>query len=72
MNSALKNHFSSLLGSRRLKISEVSRDTGISRTTLTKLYYGNGEGIYYDVLEKLCNYFGCDVGDLFSMENNHD
>lgn len=68
LNATLKNNFSSLLGSRRLKISAVSRDTGISRTTLTKLYYGSGEGIYYDVLEKLCNYLECDVGDFFSME----
>lgn len=68
MKAVLINKFSTLLGLRRLKVSEVSRATGISRTTLTKLYYGGGEGVYYDVLEKLCNYLECDVSDIFAME----
>lgn len=68
MKAVLINKFSTLLGLRRLKASEVSRATGISRTTLTKLYYGSGEGVYYDVLEKLCNYLECDVNDILAME----
>ncbi len=64
----LTNKFSSLLGARRIKISDVAQGTGISRTTLTKLYYNNGEGIHYSVLEKLCNFLGCNVDDIFCME----
>ena len=35
----INNNFSKLLGERLLKISKVSEETGISRTTLTNLYY---------------------------------
>lgn len=64
----IHNYFSSILGANNLKISEVSAKTGISRTTLTKLYYCEGEAIYFSVLEKLCNYLHCDVQDIFRME----
>lgn len=58
------NRFSTLLGERKLKISKVAKDTGISRTTLTNLYYGKTKGVTFAVLEKLCTYFGCSPGDL--------
>ena len=67
MNRCINSRLSKLMGERRSKISEVSRKTGISRTTLTKLYYGDGEAVSYGVLEKLCNYFGCGVGDILEM-----
>lgn len=34
----VKCHLSRLLGERKLKISDVVRDTGINRGTLTRLY----------------------------------
>ena len=34
-----------LIIERRLSITKVSKDTGISRTTLTGLYYHPGRGI---------------------------
>lgn len=64
----IKNNFSTLLGAKRLKISDVSRDTGISRQTLTPLYYGREAGISYRVLGKLCSYLNCSVGDLLEVE----
>lgn len=45
-------------------ISELAATTGISRSTLTTLYYANGKGIHLETLEKLCGYFDCTVGDL--------
>lgn len=62
------NNFSSILKAKNLKISEVFAKTGISRTTLTKLFYGEGEAIYFNVLEKLCNYLSCDIQDVFKIE----
>lgn len=54
----------SLMGERRRKISDVSRETGISRTTLTKLYYGEVSAVSFSVLDRLCRAFNCGVGDI--------
>ncbi|WP_144349852.1 helix-turn-helix domain-containing protein [Sporomusa termitida] len=64
----INNNFSAILGKRLLKITKIANDTGVSRTTLTNLYYKKSTGISFDVLEKLCAYLNCDVGDLFEHE----
>lgn len=51
-----------------MKISGVSRDTGISRTTLTNLYYGKSEAVSFSVLGRLCDYLGCSVGDILEIK----
>lgn len=57
----IRCHFARLLGERKLKISDVARDTGINRGTLTRLYYESAERIELDVLDKLCDYFKVDL-----------
>jgi len=66
------NKFSKLLGIKREKIAKVSRETGISRSTLTNLYYNKSRAISFDVVEKLCCYFSCQIGDLLTLKNNSD
>ncbi|MEX6642421.1 helix-turn-helix transcriptional regulator [Clostridium perfringens] len=64
----INNKFSMLLGKRLVKISEVSRETGISRTTLTSLYYKKSTKISFDVLDKLCSYLECSISDIIEFE----
>lgn len=64
----LDNNLSAILGERLIKITQVSKDTGISRTTLTNLYYKRSKAISGDVLHKLCDYLGCTVGDLLETK----
>ena len=45
-----------LLAERGLKITKVSSDTGISRTTLTSLANNNSQGVQFDTLNSLCTY----------------
>lgn len=59
-------HFARLLGERKLKISDVARDTGINRGTLTRLYYETTERIELNVLDQLCDYFKIDLPDLLT------
>ena len=47
-----------LLAERNLKISKVSKDTGISRTTLTSLNSNYSQGIQFDTMNTLCLYLG--------------
>ena len=60
----IRCHFARLMGERKLKISDVARDTGINRGTLTRLYYETAERIELEVLDQLCDYFGVELGDL--------
>lgn len=52
----IKCNLAVLLAERGLKITKVSNDTGISRTTLTSLMNNYSSGIQFDTLNTLCNY----------------
>ncbi|ERS91501.1 helix-turn-helix domain-containing protein [Halomonas sp. PBN3] len=60
----IKCHLSRMLGERKLKITDVARDTGINRGTITRLYHENASRVELDVIDELCRYFDCEVGDL--------
>jgi putative transcriptional regulator len=64
----LRIRLSAILGERKLRIADVARDTGINRGSLTRMYYESAERIELDVLERLCSYLGCTVGDLLEIE----
>jgi putative transcriptional regulator len=53
------------MGERKLKISDVARDTGLHRNTITLLYQETSVRIDIEAMDKLCTYFGVGVGDLF-------
>lgn len=55
------------MGERKLKISDVAKDTGINRGTITRLYQETALRIDFDVLEKLCVFFDCDVQDMIEI-----
>ena len=60
----IKINLSKLLGERKLRASEVARQTGINKNTLSSLYNENVSGIKFDTLENLCKFLNCSVGDL--------
>ena len=52
-----------------IKVSEIAKDTGISRTTLTNLYYRRSSAISFDVLNKLCTYLNCRIEDIIEYQS---
>ena len=60
----IRCHLSRLMGEKKLKIVDVSRETGINRGTITRLYQETALRIDFEVLDKLCDYLDCEVGDL--------
>jgi len=69
----IKCHLSRMMGERKLKVSDVARATGIHRNMITLLYYERAKRIDFEVIEKLCNYLNCSIGDLLEIrpdENN--
>ena len=63
-------HLSRLMGEKRLKIADLVRDTGLSRTTLTRLFYEESERLDFDTLEKVCRYLEVEVGDLLEIADD--
>ncbi len=61
----IKCHLSRLMGERKLKISDVARDTGLHRNTITLLYQETATRIDLDAIDTLCKYFDVPVGELF-------
>jgi putative transcriptional regulator len=66
----IRCHFARLLGERKLKISDVARDTGIDRGTLTRLYHETSERVDLAVLDQLCEYLKIDLPALLERVPN--
>jgi DNA-binding Xre family transcriptional regulator len=47
---------------------DLIKAISISSTTIAKM--GKGEKVSLDVLERVCEYFDCDVGDIMSFEKD--
>lgn len=67
----VKCHLSRLLGERKLKISDVARDTSINRGTLTRLYHETAERVELEVINQLCRYLRCGVSDLLEYREEN-
>lgn len=57
-----------ILIDRNLQKKDLIDKIGISSTTIAKM--GKGEKISLDVIERICMYFGCNIGDVISFEKD--
>tara|TARA_Y100000588_G_C14085958_1_gene852253 strand:- start:410 stop:583 length:174 start_codon:yes stop_codon:yes gene_type:complete len=53
------------MGEKKMKITDVARETGLNRNTITLLYKETALRIDLEAIDKLCNLFECEVSDLF-------
>ena len=60
----IKSKLSTLLGERRIKISHLADRTGLSRNTLTNLYYDKTTRYDQHVLNAVCRALDCQLGNL--------
>lgn len=60
-------HLSTLMGKNKMKIADVARETNLNRSTITALYTEKATRIDLDTIEKLCELFECEVGDLLEV-----
>lgn len=61
----IKNNLSRILGEQRLKMSDLCRISGLSRSAVERLYHDKTGGIDFDTLDKLCKALECTPNDLF-------
>ncbi|MGG0756707.1 helix-turn-helix domain-containing protein [Brevibacillus laterosporus] len=62
----IKCNLAVLLAERGLKIVDVAKATGISKTTLGALYHNSGKGVQFETLNSLCKYLNVSISDLFT------
>ncbi len=67
----IKCHLSRLMGERKLKISDVARETGLHRNSITLLYDETAVRVDLEAIDKLCALFGVEVGELLERVPNH-
>ncbi|HIS82078.1 helix-turn-helix transcriptional regulator [bacterium] len=63
----IKNRLSIVLGEQRMRVSELSKLTGISQNALNKIYHNKTKGIDFDTLNKLCNTLQINSQELFEF-----
>ena len=56
-----------ILIDRGMQKKDLIDEIGISSTTIAKM--GKGEKVSLEVIERICNYFNCDIGDVVSFNN---
>ncbi|HEM3684551.1 TPA: helix-turn-helix transcriptional regulator [Streptococcus suis] len=65
----MKNNLRIILAKQRKKVSDVHEATGISKTTLTSLYYERTKNPETETLLKISNYLGVTIDELLTPEN---
>lgn len=63
----IKCHLSKLMGEKKLKIVDVAREAGVNRGTVTRLYHETASRVELEVIDALCRYLKCEVGELFEF-----
>lgn len=58
---------SAVLGERRIKVSDLARETGIARAVLDRWYHDRISSFDRDVLSRLCDYLKITPADLLQV-----
>tara|TARA_R100001230_G_C5565347_1_gene88708 strand:- start:22 stop:264 length:243 start_codon:yes stop_codon:yes gene_type:complete len=66
----IKSALAIRLAEKKIKITDLARETGIDRTMLTKLYYDRTRRLDLETLNRLCVYFGCNVEGIIRFESD--
>jgi putative transcriptional regulator len=65
----VKCHLRDLMWKNRIaSINQLSKDTKISRSTLSSLDNNTFAGVNFDTVERLCHHFECEITDLFTIQ----
>ncbi|MEG0458806.1 MAG: helix-turn-helix transcriptional regulator [Vagococcus sp.] len=56
------------MGDRLISISDVSKNTGVSRSALTNFYYRKNKMIKYETLIKICDFLQIPLSELIEYQ----
>jgi putative transcriptional regulator len=60
----IKNNLSKLMGEKRIRISELHKISGLSQSTIIRIYYDKTKNISYETIDKLCEALECNTQEL--------
>ncbi|MEZ8833927.1 putative transcriptional regulator [Vibrio crassostreae] len=60
----IRCHLARLMGEKKMRISDVIRETGLSRNTVTLLYKETAQKVDLVAIDKLCVLFDCELSEL--------
>ncbi len=63
----IRCNLSRYMGEQKMNISDVARQTGLNRSTISLLYHEKVARIELGTIEKLCGVFNCEVGDILEI-----
>lgn len=66
------NKLSEIMGSERLKIADVVKGTGLAANTVSGLYHDKVKRVDFETLDKLCEFLGRPVGDIFQWKSERN
>ena len=58
-----------ILAKKRLKVADVARETGLSKSTLTALYYERAKNPSIDTLKKVSSYLGGTLDEFLDTKD---
>lgn len=64
----MKNNMRVILAKKRLKVADVARETGLSKSTLTALYYERAKNPSLDTLKKVSSYLGVTLDEFLETK----
>ncbi|NNM60046.1 MAG: helix-turn-helix transcriptional regulator [Legionellales bacterium] len=59
-----------MMGEHKMRIADVARESRLSRATVTLLYKETAQKVDLQALDKLCELFGCEIGELLERTNS--
>lgn len=63
----IRCHLSRVMGEHKMRVSDVAEKTGLHRNTIDLLYKETAQRVDFEVMDRLCRLFECDVGELFEF-----
>lgn len=63
----IKCHLSRIMGEKKLRVADVARSIGVHRNAITLLYEETATRVDLETINKLCDFLGCQIADLFEF-----
>ncbi len=60
-----------MLAKRKMNLSELAQETGLSLTNLSLIKTGKIKGIRFNTLNQFCTILDCQPGDLLEFEDDN-
>lgn len=68
----LRNRLRILMAERGLKTTQVAKDTGISRNSITSIYYNKNSMMRLEILNTLLKYLNVTPDEFFNYNEMHE